>query len=323
MKYLYTLFALLTFNYVFVQSYIPFPESNAVWIQGSFLYSAYNNHEHATITQPLSFGNDSIVDGNTYHSLFGHTIADWIDGWGNQQTYQQGTDLFPNQLQVLFRQDIQNKKIYQWDNSTNQEQILYDFSNLVVGQPYPSTLNNLNFPEILVLGYDSLLLNDGVYHERWILGSNSMDSGFVSIIEGVGSTMGFDLPIAIPFEQSSATLCFSINGTPVYEGWANTNGLIPARYSEDCSKTVNISTLYPNDLNVSVWPNPFNDKIQIKSNERIVNLHIYNLIGQLVLIQEVQNLLNTELSLSNLPVGTYILKIFTDNNHIITKSIVH
>jgi hypothetical protein len=72
---------------------------------------------------------------------------------------------------------------------------LYDFDNLVVGQLYPQTFNNMDCPQILVMAYDSVVLNDGLYHERWVLGSNSIDSGFVSILEGMGSAMGFDLPI--------------------------------------------------------------------------------------------------------------------------------
>lgn len=307
---------------VFAQSYIPIPESNAIWIQGSFSYFGYNNHEHATITQPLSFGNDSIVGGTVYHTLHGHAIADWIDGWGNQQTYQDGTDLIPDQVWVLFRQDIPNKQIYQWDSNTSQEQLLYDFNNLTVGQPYPQTLNNMNFPQILVMAYDSVVLIDGLYHERWVLGSNSNDSGFVSIIEGVGSTMGFDLPIAIPFEQSSATLCFSVDGNAVFDGWGNANALIPPRYSSDCAANVRLDELVGSELDVSVWPNPVNDIVTIKSAERIEKLVLYDAVGQQVLEQEVQKENTAELTLINLPVGNYLLKVCTENNHSVTKRIL-
>ena len=321
MKTLYTLILLLISSNVFAQFYIPIPDSNAVWIQGSFLYSAYNNHEHATITQPLSFGNDSIVGGTAYHTLQGHAIADWIDGWGNQQTYQDGTDSIPSQVWVLFRQDIPNKKVYQWNSNTNQEQLLYDFENLTVGQPYPQTLNNINFPQILVMSNDSVVLNDGIYHERWVLGTNSNDSGFVSIIEGVGSTMGFDLPIAIPFEQSSATLCFSLNGNTVYDGWTNANGLIPPRYSADCEPNVSVTELDRRELDISVWPNPVSDILLINSSERIEKLILYDLVGNIVLEQEEKCLLSAELSLMHLTAGNYILKVFTENKNYRTKRI--
>jgi hypothetical protein len=323
MKTVFKLLFFYTSLPVFGQSYLPVPESDAVWIQGSFLYSAYNNHEHATITQPLSFVNDSLINGTVNHTLHGHAIADWIDGWGNPQTYQSGTDYLQDQIAAFFRQDLPNKRIYQWDPSANQEQLLYDFANLTVGQPYPQTLQNIHFPQLLVMAYDSIVLMDGLYHERWILGSNSTDSGFVSIIEGVGSTMGFNLPLSIPFEQSSALLCLSVNGSPLFDGWENANGLIPPRFSADCSVTVSTMEWNNNEWDLVVWPNPVNDMLFIQSGEQIEKLALYNLVGELVYEQSVPNLTDTQLSLRDLPSGVYQLSIFAEHNQITMKWIVH
>lgn len=320
MKMLCALILIMMSSNILAQTYMPFPDSNAVLIQAKFRYWA--NHEHETVTDPLSFGNDSILGGISYHTLHGHSIVDWVDNWGNQQTYQSGTDFHPDGIKVIFRQDTQNKLIYQWDINTNQEEVLYDFDNLVVGQPYPQTLNNMDYPQILVMAYDSVLLNDGLYHERWVLGSNPMDSGFVSIIEGMGSTMGFNLPIAIPFEQSSSTLCFTIDGNSVFDGWADAGGLIPPRYSENCEANVNVTELAGNLLDVSVWPNPVVGIVNIKSSERIEKLVLYDLIGHQILEQKVQSVLNSELSLGDLPAGNYILKVYMENNQRITKRVV-
>lgn len=320
MRVLYTIAFIMMSSNILAQSYMPFPDSNAVLIQASFRY--FGGHEHETVTDPLSFGSDSILGGESYHTLHGHSILDWVDNWGNQQTYQSGTDFYPDAIKVLFRQDTPNKLIYQWDVNTNQEQVLYDFDNLVVGQPYPQTLNNMNYPQILVMAYDSLVLNDGLYHERWVLGSNSMDSGFVSIIEGMGSTMGFNLPIAIPFEQSSSALCFSIDGNSVFDGWADANGLIPPRYSENCEANVSLTELAGSLLDVSVWPNPVMDMVNIKSSERIEKLVLYDLIGNQILEQKVQSVMNSELSLGDLPAGNYILKVYMENNQSITRRVV-
>lgn len=320
MKVLYVIIFISMSSTVLAQSYMPFPDSNAVLIQASFRY--FGGHEHETVTDPLSFGSDSILGGVTYHTLHGHSIVDWADNWGNQQTYQSGTDFYPDAIKVLFRQDIPNKLIYQWDINTNQEQVLYDFNNLIIGQPYPQTLNNMDYPQILVMASDSVLLNDGLYHERWVLGSNSIDSGFVSIIEGMGSTMGFNLPIAIPFEQSSSTLCFNIDGNSVFDGWADAVGLIQPRYSENCEANVSVTKIVGSLLNVSVWPNPVLDIVNIKSSERIEKLVLYDLLGQKILEQNVQNAVNTELSLADLPAGNYLLKVYMENNQHLTRRIV-
>jgi hypothetical protein len=323
MNILFTFLLLLLSMSFFAQSYLSIPESNAVWIQGSFLYSAYNNHEHATITQVLSFGNDSLISGTNYHSLHGHAIADWADNWGNSQTYQSGTDLSSDQLRVLFRQDIPNKRIYQWDNNTNQEQLLYDFDNLTVGQPYPQTLNNLNYPQILVMAYDSVMLLDGLYHERWVLGSNSNDSGFVSVIEGVGSTMGFDLPIMLPFEQSSATLCLSVAGNPLFDGWANVNSLIPPRFSADCAADLNAKEIEKNRLDISITPNPASDLILITGSEPIEKLIVYNAIGKIIFEKTFNLIMNVTLDFSEFAPGNYFLKASTAMQQSITKQISH
>lgn len=322
MKLLYVIALFMTSNFIFSQSYLPIPDSNAVWIQGQFLYFAYNNHEHATITQPLSYGNDTLINGDVYHTLHGHAYADWIDGWGSQQNYQEGTDFISDETRVVFRQDVANKFVYQWDNVTNQEHILYDFGNLVVGQPYPETFNNMDYPQILVMAYDSIMLNDGLYHERWTLGSNSNDSGFVSIIEGVGSSMGFNLPIQIPFEQSSATLCFSKDGNVVFDGWANANGLISPRYSESCASNLNVKDNTKKGVEINIWPVPAEDRINISSNERIELLILFDIMGNQILQMQVDKLTDAEISLKEIPRGNYILKVYTINNNISVKRVV-
>lgn len=322
MKLLYVLLIVLLTSKVFAQTYLPIPESNAIWIESSYRYFGYNNHEHATITQPLSFGNDSLIGGVNFHTLHGHAIADWIDGWGNQQLYQEGTDYIADAIQVVFRQDIPNKLVYQWDNNSNQEQILYDFGNLVVGQPYPQTLNNMDYPLILVMEYDSVLLNDGLYHERWTLGTNSNDSGFVAIIEGMGATTGFFFPIAIPFEQTSATMCFTKDGNSVYDAWGSGGGIFPPRYSENCTADLNVLELTANGPEISVWPLPAQDVVTVESSEFMEKLVVFDLIGNRILEQALQNELKTELSLGNLPAGNYILKVYTENNVCTSKRIV-
>ncbi len=320
MKNIYLLATFFVSTFSFAQSYIPIPESDAVWIQGQFLYSSYSGHEHATITGPLSFGNDSVVGGETYHTLHGHAYADWIDGWGNQQTYQEGTDFFPDAVQVLFRQDIPNKKVFAWDNSSGQEGLLYDFDAMVVGQPYPQTITNMDYPQILVMAYDSVILNDGLYHERWTLGSNSMDSGFVSIIEGVGSTMGFNLTIGIPFEQSSALLCMTTGGNYIYNGWANAGGIIAPRYSADCAANLGVEN--HDALSFNVFPVPAEDQLTIQCTKEISEVRIIDLSGRLLVQSAPLNSLETNISVSALNPGNYLVQIRTVDGQVLMKQIM-
>lgn len=322
MKKIYLLAAMIWSGFAFGQSYIPIPEANAVWIQAKFLYSAYNGHEHATVTEPLHFGADSIIGGETYHSLRGHGFGDWIDGWGNPSLYQEGSDTIPTQVHVLFRQDVAAKKIYAWDMFNNVEGVLYDFDALSVGSPYPPTINNWNYPQIKVMAYDSLMLADGLYHERWILGSDASDSGFVSIIEGVGSTMGFNLPISIPFEQSSGTMCMSINDNLVYDGWANANGLIAPRYSSDCKANLKVENMDSIRREVKIYPNPSSDQVVIVSEIEFSEVVVRDLQGRSVITRIFENMHDTCIDITHLRPGKYILSLLDRNGQIINRTII-
>jgi hypothetical protein len=76
--------------------------------------------------------------------------------------------------------------------------------------------------------------------------------------------------------------------------------------------------------NVSVFPNPFEDKISLSSESEIKEIFIYDISGRIILIPKFQfnnNLLNIDLS-NILLKGVYILKIKTSDNKIITKKII-
>ena len=298
----------LLISYIFclnlsAQSYIPIPENDAVWIQGSYLYSAYNNHEHATCIGPLIFGSDTLIGGTSYHSLHGHEVCKWIDGW--PVTINSGTDSNPDELRVLFRQDVNQKRVYQYTNG--QEELLYDFGSLVVGQPYPATINNDSYPQLLVMAYDSVLLNDGLYHEKWVLGSDSNDSGFVSIIEGIGATSGFDQIIGLPFEQIYELFCFTQNSSTIYDDWINVHGPVYPESAGSCEANVSVSEKSPGKSTASVWPNPFVNKCTIHWPKGINQVRLIDMSGRLLLSTDLNNDIEVELNMASIKSGSYLL----------------
>lgn len=82
--------------------------------------------------------------------------------------------------------------------------------------------------------------------------------------------------------------------------------------SKEVEVSVNIegsnSTKELEDNSIEVFPNPFNDRVVITSDEQIKNLMLYNQLG--VLILEKNNISNNriELSLEHLPHGIYYLQ---------------
>jgi hypothetical protein len=285
------------------QNYFPIPESNTVWIQASFLYSV-NGHEHSTITNPISFGQDTTINNHTYHTLVGHEITEWVDGLGNPQNYATGT-FTTEGYTFYFRQDIPTKKVYTYRN--NQDTLLYDF-NLSVGQIYPATANNSLYPQLKVMHQDSVLLPDGFYHKKWQLGTSSLDSGYISIIEGVGATSGFTLDFYPLFEQSSALLCMRNFSSYLYENW-NFTGLIPPKYSEYCAENLGLEKIGPNNHSFEVYPNPANEVLNLNStiqkNEN-ASFKLYTIDG-LEVIKDKKVALPAKIDISFLQNGIYII----------------
>jgi hypothetical protein len=285
------------------QNYLPIPESNTVWIQASFLYSV-NGHEHSTITNPISFGQDTTIINHTYHTLVGHEITEWIDGLGNPQNYATGT-FTTEGYTFYFRQDIPTKKVYTYRN--NQDTLLYDF-NLTVGQVYPATANNSLYPSLKVMQEDSIQLLDGFYHKRWHLGTNLLDSGYISIIEGVGATSGFTLDFYPLFEQSSALLCMRNFSSYLYENW-NFTGLIPPKYSEYCDANLGYEKIGQKNISFEVYPNPVNEELNLSSNlQNSLNasIKLYTIDG-LEIIKDKKVALPAKIDISFLQKGIYII----------------
>lgn len=284
--------------------YKPLPETNAAWIQADFLYSAYNGHEHATVTSVVYTLEDTLIQGNSYRKFGSHGIADWIDNFGSQQNQTSGTDYIPTSF-GYFRQDSAAKKVFLWNDATQSDDLLYDFENLVIGQPYPATVSNVNYPNLLVMAEDSVFLLDGNYYRRWVLGTNASDSAYVSVIEGVGGTNGFNNLIYPQFEQSSNLQCHRSNTQSICENWLSV--LMAPHYSADCSSTLSMEDY--EQVDISFYPNPTTDLLNITSSKAIQSIEVYDTRGVLILNKTVQQATSIQLDCSTLENGSYYLKI--------------
>lgn len=80
--------------------------------------------------------------------------------------------------------------------------------------------------------------------------------------------------------------------------------------------TISVYTQNPESVedmeNIKVYPNPIQDALYVEFNE-VLDLFLFNIKGEKVL--EVINFQETQLDLSHLPKGAYLLKISTDRNH--------
>ena len=72
-----------------------------------------------------------------------------------------------------------------------------------------------------------------------------------------------------------------------------------------------------NQLDISIYPNPTNDKLFIQGLSSSSRVSIYNVLGKLVLSQTISK----EIDVNNLQSGIYIIKITEEQKEIVRKFI--
>ena len=119
------------------------------------------------------------------------------------------------------------------------------------------------------------------------------------------------------------------NGTTLYSDLSVTAGhfyyKIAINIDDACAPKSNIAKCIPdlsiNEIDaetskINVYPNPTKNELFIKSDLQIEKVEIYTIIGCLVLSE---NNVKDKISVSDLPEGFYLLKVYTDNGLVVRK----
>jgi hypothetical protein len=94
------------------------------------------------------------------------------------------------------------------------------------------------------------------------------------------------------------------------------------------NNTVNKAEIFPGSGNVMVFPNPVRDEFSVllkDMSEGILNLSLYNTVGQLVWRQRFGNFSGADLFVvpsANLPAGSYWLRVNKDDDPEIIRKII-
>ena len=83
------------------------------------------------------------------------------------------------------------------------------------------------------------------------------------------------------------------------------------------TNTLTSESFNTNNLNVSLYPNPVNDILNIDTKEEILSVEVFTLQGQKVLSSK-----ENKINVSELPAGIYLVRIQDVNNNIATKKII-
>lgn len=285
------------------QTYIPFPTSNASWIESEFC-----DERHYEIV------GDTVVNGLTYHLLY-----------VNVKFYTQGpTGCFNPFSYTLsggyagaFRNDSLNKRVFYLPPNQSSDTLLYDF-NLSVGDTLPTTYkaiyNNLNI-NLSVSRVDSIF-SGGVFRKRFTFNHCAGIFGdTLRLIEGIGSNQLL-LGAYIICEAFGPPFlhCMKKNGLTLYSDPSGTCQLITS-----LSKKNSITK----EKEISVSPNPTNGKLSISSSIEMERIELYSVSGSR--IREVRvDQSRPEESVIFLPqaAGIYFLRVLAKDGSTYSEKIV-
>jgi hypothetical protein len=265
------------------QNAVPFPMTNVNWTMDKITVSMSNPPETSHMYSYYKTNGDTILNGKTYTKIFKET----------------GLYCFLREEDALVYCKYNDGP---WIDTT--EFILYDFS-LNVGDTVQLPLLDfsLNYYPGVVEYVDSIMI--GSTKRKIITVSSWITFDFV---EGVGSLQGLLYP-EIPWVDWGGELtCFSINDTIFRtDGSGNIN-------IGNCWQTINVNDLKINNL--LVFPNPFNDCIEITGIE-MKRVMVYSLTGKLIYESSERNN-----DLDFLKKGTYILRIIDRNDSQIDMKLI-
>jgi hypothetical protein len=269
------------------QDYFPLIEENKTWNVLAVAFQPPFDTSFSTITYKVS--GDTIINSESYKKIYSsneENPANW-------------------NLWCFMREDA-NKKVWSRLPGSYSENQMYDF-DVSVGDTVMSGLG-----EIVSLKIDSIsdiLVNQEIRNKYWLSCIEFPDYK-ETWIEGVGSNKG------ICWSGSAFIvggwywfLCMSENGELIY---MNPN-------YESCYLITDINEIEKTIL--KVFPNPTKNTLTIENIEHIEieSISLLNTNGQIIKQFDSKN---TQLDLSNISSGLFLLKISYNNGELIEKILI-
>ena len=226
------------------QDVTAFIDSSSVWYQSFEYYSVEEYYKYYYI---YSINGDTIINNNEYKKLFYSDIDNYKLYYGaireeNGKVFYRG------------KSEEFNRCLGYLDTL---EILLYDFNATI-----EDTIYHLYDCSSIVQEKDSILLLDGKYRKRYYLDRDDF------WIEDIGSTHGLLYPLLMEHEWQYSLTCFKSKGELIYTNpWSSTcyTGIADNNY-----------------VYLYIYPNPFRDKLHIKTHEdlKYINIKIFNILGQ-------------------------------------------
>ncbi len=197
---------------------------------------------------------DTIFNGLTYKKIFKKGIGfySWLAPPPPMPGCS-GTYSYINSFSDHFVRSS-GKQMYIRTSSDTIEYLLYDF-DLQVGDSLPLTFNNYE-PLVYVTAIDSFYTPYG-FRKRFVLSGMTWS---YELLEGIGHSRGLFEPMNVPLECGFMLTCISLNDTAYYPVTGTT-----------CELALNLPETHGYSPDISVYPNPAQDKVEFKFNALFKN----------------------------------------------------
>ena len=117
--------------------------------------------------------------------------------------------------------------------------------------------------------------------------------------------------------DSAGTFVYTVTATHLSTGCSN-----EASHTIIVRDTIDGVADYVNENSISIYPNPAVNMVTVHSdNELISEICIFNMVGKLVRKERVEDF-QTEIDLSDVAPGTYLLKMKMQNGGIVSKKLI-
>lgn len=321
----------LTSVHAQAQAYVPFPTANAYWTSS---HCEYSIQYRSGIIKTGVFG-DTTINSKTYHKMY---IQQKYVLQGNCTTCDFMFNLDSAQYYYAYRE--QNKKIYvvpTYNNPTAKEYLVYDFTTHYVGDtvkahPMQFFFSSSGIIQSVVLeelkGYPvksikQVTMSNGSKRKRYVFDPFSLESW----IEGIGSTKFLD-PFFQVTDIGDKLLCFSSMGVHYNNTQTGHNCELEVYTCQLTSPPINGLTRSETSIadneaspELSAYPNPIADKLQLSGMPENGTVHIINMLGIEVLA--IKPTAATEvIDVSQLSPGIYMLQVYDATGNCQVKRLV-
>jgi hypothetical protein len=286
MKLFYSLIlSVSSIYYCTAQTAVTFPDSNAVWVTGTYIY--YQLSYQHSITSYCMNDEDTTIGSYTYSKI------NYCGG-----SYKGATR-------------TESGKVYYIPKDSTQDFLLYDFSvqqgDLIYNVYYESGMYGAVYGDPIQAGEISETLINGVAHK-------TIDVYGVHWIEGIGNTNGLFAGIeTLEFFAYNQLDCMSQNDTTLYPDFS----LHP------CNITL-ANTQEQENKKLQVFPNPTQQSTTIQWDDswKEVSVKIYNASGNAIYPKIVYpSDGNAEIDFTIYPQGIYQVIVNSDNKNYSTRII--